>query len=389
VYLRAATPYALVVGLTICAATAYAPATAAAGLANTGPRSYIGAYHCNAAARSATSRCGCGSSSTEVQRTVMTDEAADRPLQPMVEVSPAACAEVRRALNFALTSLEKRKIKLSLGGWIQDAGEWLDHVATTGSLGQTTEELERTSAAIALAVDLYHISTCFSEDAHRQVAVELAHLARGRLLGRGDSAPGRDYLTQFWIGALLAQSKLQPHIIAYDVPGRPKPDFVITKGGVQFSIEVKRPRSKVSAERATLAAAAQLRALGEPGIIIIDATECMSIGPFQVVDAGSNTRELVRSELHALQRDLFALAASYRRSNKFSDVCMLITIARYWNWVVNDVGPPRRDAGLLFNAYAFPYLLSRQVTQLTGDIQKALLIGVEQLTGNPPAYSQS
>ena len=319
----------------------------------------------------------------------MADELNDRPLQPMVEASPAACAEIRRALKVALATFQRWGIELPPGSWIQDADWWLEHVATRNHLGETSQELERTAAAAALAVDLYHISTCLGEEANRQVAVELAHLARGRLLGRGDSAAGRDYLVQFWIGALLAQSKLHPHIQAYDVPGEPKLDFVITKGGVKFSIEVKRPRTKASAVRATLKAADQIRALGRPGIIIIDATECMSIGPFQVIDVSSNARELVRAELHDLHGSLYDLAASYRRSNKFSHVCMLMRMARYWNWIADEPAPPRRDAGLLFDAYAFPYLWSRQVTQLAGEIMEALLGGLKQLTGNPPASTWS
>jgi hypothetical protein len=240
-----------------------------------------------------------------------------------------------------------------------------------------------------MAVDLYHIGTCLGEDANRQVAAELAKVAHGRLLGRGDSAAGKDYLTQFWVGALLAQSKLRPRVIAYDVEGRSKPDFLIPRGKITFAIEVKRPRNSTSAKRAVLKAASQLRTYNGPGIIIVDATECMSVDPWAVTQAGANAREQVRSDIQELHQRLPLEATSYTRSGKFSHLSMLMTFTRYWNWTVDESGAQRRDAGLLFHAYGFPYLWSSQVTGLTCEIQHALLDGVEQVTGNSPVYEYS
>src|SRR5687767_14681173 len=96
-------------------------------------------------------------------------ENADRPLRPMVELSPEACAEVRRALAVAAATFRKWGIALPQGTWIQDAAEWLDHVVAENSLGNTQEELERTTAAVALAVDMYHISTTLGAESNRQV----------------------------------------------------------------------------------------------------------------------------------------------------------------------------------------------------------------------------
>lgn len=144
----------------------------------------------------------------------------DEPLQPLVEVTPAGCRMVRRALDSGVAAFERWGIETPPGSWIQDAASWLDQVAARNSLGANDEELKRTSAAIALAVDLYHIGTCLGEEANRQVAAELASIYHGRLLGRGDSAAGKDYLTQFWVGALLAQSKLSPRLIATISPAK-------------------------------------------------------------------------------------------------------------------------------------------------------------------------
>lgn len=310
----------------------------------------------------------------------------NQPLRPLVDVTPAGCAEIRRALDSGVAAFRRWGIEPPPSSWIQEATTWLDFVVARNSLGKNDDELKRTSAAIAMAVDLYHIGTCLGEDANRQVAAELAEVARGRLLGRGDLAAGKDFLTQFWVGALLAQSKLSPRAIAYDVEDRSKPDFLIAKGKISFAVEVKRPRNSNSARRAMRTAASQLRTLNGPGIIIIDATECMSEDPWAVTRSPADARGHVRSDIQELHNTLRLEATSYRRSDKFSHVSMLMTFARFWNWTVDGSGAQRRDAGLLFHAYGFPYLWSRQVTALTREIQDALLVGVEQLTGNSPVY---
>jgi hypothetical protein len=294
---------------------------------------------------------------------------------------------VRRALDRGVAAFAKWGIETPPGSWIHDAASWLDQVVARDSLGANDEELKRTSAAIALAVDLYHIGTCLGEEANRQVAAELASLYHGRLLGRGNSAAGKDYLTQFWVGALLAQSRLSPRILAYDLEGHAKPDFLFTKGGVDFATEVKRPRTPHSAKRAALAAAGQLRTHDGPGIIIIDATECMSVDPWAVSRTAASSRGQVRSEVKSLHADLDSLVNSYSRSGKFRQISMLMTFVRYWNWAVDESDSTRRDAGLLFHATGFRYLWSNQITQLTREIQDALISGVKELTGNPPVYS--
>ena len=137
----------------------------------------------------------------------------------MRDVTPAACAEVRRALEHGVRAFRRWGIEPPPSSWVQKAANRLDEVVQRDSLGETDDELRSTSAAIALAIGLYHIGTCLGSDSNRQVAAELSAIARGRLLGRGEAAAGSDFLSQFWIGALLAQSKLQPRVIADDRPG--------------------------------------------------------------------------------------------------------------------------------------------------------------------------
>lgn len=310
----------------------------------------------------------------------------DAPLRPMREATPAACAEVRRALEVGIREFRRWGIEPPPGSWIQRAADRLNAVVARDSLGDNDDELRQTSAAMALAVDFYHIGISLGSESNRQIAAELSAVARGRLLGRGAAAAGSDFLTQFWVGTLLAQSKLQPRIIAGDRPGISKPDFIITKGKIDFVVEVKRPRTAGSAERAVKTAAKQLRDHNNPGIIIVDAADCISADPWGITGKNQTTRDQIRVELDALHTHLGGMVDSRKRSPQFVQVAMLLTFARFWSWTRGESAEPTRDAGLHFHARSFSYKWSMQVTRVTEDVQQALLIGVEQLTGNSPVY---
>lgn len=313
-----------------------------------------------------------------------TDSYSSEPLKPVVDVTPASCLEVVRALDSAEREFRRWSITLPMGSWLQQSRSWLVRVAESGSLGTTDEELSLTSAAIAAAADFYHISTCLGNESIRTIAVELGQITHGRLLAPNGASAAKNYLSQFWVGALLAQSKLVPRILAYDTPGRSKPDFVITCDGVDFAVEVKRPRGLRSAVRNVLSAGDQLRDFGRPGIIVIDATDCMSTDPWGITRDGPRIRDTVGREVSHLHGRFRDVVNGYSRSNKFSHTAMLMTYARYWPWIL-DV-EPRRDAGLHFLADGFSYIWSRQITDLTKSIQLRLLHGVEQLTGNRPSH---
>lgn len=307
-----------------------------------------------------------------------------QPLQQQIEFTPQACGEVRRALDHAAATFRCWGIDLHRSTWIQAAARQLELVSKRGTLDTRHEEMQRTSRAAALVVDLYHISTCLGKEPNDHFAKELTTLLGGKLLGAGDEAPGRDLLTQFWFGALLAQSKLSPQVIAYDVDGTAKPDFLISRGKTTFAVEVKRPRSANSAERAAEKAARQLRQFEGPGIIVIDATDCLSVDAWSIASAEDEIRDVASRKLTDLHKATNARVSPHRPPVRFPSLAMLLTFARHWYWIEGEAGVFRRDAGIQFIAGGFGYLWSVQVTQLTKIIQEDFLIGFEQLTGNPP-----
>jgi len=289
------------------------------------------------------------------------------------------------ALRRGIEVFHRWGVPLPRRSWIQEAQERLERASATASLGESDEDLRYISVAVAWAVDLYHISTCLGSEPSRRVAAELSRITRGSLVDRRDASVAKNYLSQFWVGALLAQSKLKPHILAYDVHGDSKPDFVVECEGVKFAVEVKRPSKPSAALRAVHAAGDQIRDYDRPGIIIVDVTDCTTIDPWEITRERRPVRERVGEELNQMHLRLSRLIDTYTRSNKFHQVTMLMTFARYWPWIVDS--NPHRDAGLNFRATSFSYRWSHQIIPLTRLIQERLLVGVEQLTGNRPSHS--
>lgn len=257
----------------------------------------------------------------------------------------------------------------------------LARIVERGSVGESDEDLRRTSAAVAWAVDLYHISTCLGEQSFRSIAVELSKITHGSLLVREQNSVAKNYLSQFWIGALLAQGKLSPAMLAHEVPGKSKPDYLFQLNSVKFAAEVKRPSNWDSASRLVEDAGDQIRRFDRPGIIIVDATDCVSPDPYQVVSSAETTRSMVSEELGCHHEALVRHIETYSRSDKFHQVTMLMTYVRYWPWERGET--LHRAAGITFRGNAVFYRWSHQVTELTRQVQKAIVRGVEQLTGNP------
>jgi hypothetical protein len=307
------------------------------------------------------------------------------PLRPYAAFSPEACGEILRALQRGLDEFRRWGVPLPRGSWVEDAAKLLKRIAEQQWIPKIDQDLRRTSAAAAWAVDLYHISTCLGSESFRPVAIELSNITHGNLLASDESSTARTFLSQFWVGALLAQSKLKPELLAYDLPGKSKPDYLIQCGCVKLVVEVKRPSNWDAAIGLLDDAGGQIRDYDRPGIIIVDATDCMSSDPFQVTSNRAGMTFTVREELGRLHGKLERHIERYSRSNKFHQVAMFMTIARYWPWIRAD--NLERAAGYMMRASATTYRWSHQITSLMNVVQKSLLRGVEQLNGNPPKVS--
>jgi hypothetical protein len=301
-------------------------------------------------------------------------------LRPFVELTPEACSEILRAYEMGLQKFRRWGIVLPRSGRIEETRSWLQRVVKQDSLGSSDEELSRTSSAVASAIDLYHISTCLGDQSDRSVATELRKITTGQQ----DSTPN-GYLSQFWVGALLAKSKLRTTITTVDIPGMAKPDFIVPYEGIDFIVEVKRPTNYQAAKGLLNAAGEQLRSRGLPGMLFMELTDCMSVDPFAVSRDATSVRAQVKEELNTAHKELVRFVESYSHSNKFQQLVLLFTYARFWPMTIaEDV---RRDAGMHMRADGFTYLWSSQVTELVRSFLSSLQFGFKQLTGNEVRFN--
>ncbi|WP_420125977.1 hypothetical protein [Longimicrobium sp.] len=302
-------------------------------------------------------------------------------LQPHRDLTPAACRSIVQALGKAESSFRSWGVRIPPQAALRQAKRWLSELGTRDTLlDLNAADLKKTSEAVALAVDLYHISTTLGNDPHPLVGAELGQTVRGAPPSNGSV---QDFIAQFWIGTLLAQSGLKPRIEAFDRMDETRPDFLAEWGTMDFVVEVKCPKSRESAKRAVSTAANQLRGKPQPAVIAVDATYAFGIDPTFISREGNDrVRDQFRAAHTALHNALVKHVEGYRRSDKFSRVAVLFSFVRFWSWHIESSA--ERDAGIILISTAFPTACHGLVSRHADGFQRSLPKGIQQLTGNPP-----
>lgn len=303
-------------------------------------------------------------------------------LTPHRDFSTASCREQVKALDNAVEVLTQWGVKISEQAALFKARGWLADLGSRETLDLTPEALEETSKHSALAVDLYHITVALGDESNDLIAKELSQIVRGSPF---DTASVQDFISQYWVGTLLAQSKLKPGIDARIEAEGPRPDFLAECRTLGFVVEVKCPKSPSSAIRALSTAAKQLRDKPQPGVIFVDATYALGLNPYANTEPESSARDMYREANSRLHDRLESYAANYTRSDKFSRVAVIATFSRFWTWILAD--PPERDAGLVLNASVLPEACQGLVVEQATGFQTSLFRGIEQLTGNPASVT--
>lgn len=305
-------------------------------------------------------------------------------LTPHRNLTPAACRELVKALDQAVDTFTAWNIRIPPQAPLHGARAWLETLGNQSEAYLTAAEFEQTSTYHALVVDLSHIALSMPDEPNAFVASELAHVVRASPTKPG---PAQDYLSQFWVGSLLAQSGLHPHIDArLGAVAGSRPDFTAEARTLKFMVEVKCPKNRNACRRALSSAATQLHSQGPPGVIFVDATHALGLNPFSVTGDGPTARtrfQQANSELHA---ELVKHAVEYRHSDKFSRVAVVVTFARFWSWILRDA--PVRDAGFVMTSDIFPNACQGLIAPQADAFQTALLKGIQQLTGNAPSAAR-
>lgn len=219
-------------------------------------------------------------------------------LIPHRDPTPASCRELVRAVDRTVATIEEWGVRIPPQAALYDARRWLDALGGREELKLTVEEFRETSKHSALVVDLYHVSTTLGDDSNPLVASELARIVRG---SPADTEEVQNYLAQFWVGTLLAQSKLRPQIDARPDTVGSRPDFLVEWGTQDFLVEVKCPKNPKAARKALSKAAQQLRSKPKPGVIALDLTYSLGLDPFAVTGPRGTLRDALsaaHSSLH-------------------------------------------------------------------------------------------
>lgn len=308
-------------------------------------------------------------------------------LLPFAELSPAACKAIAIALEEARDILIGWNLVPSQGSRIDAALRRLHRVAAEESFGTTTEELHDTARAIFLANDLYTISRTLPEVRQESMAQELKAILGGLLGEDSKDRTAYEMQSQFWVGALLAYSRLHPALL--EGTGS-RPDFVITIENVRLAVEVKRPATLKGAIRAINTAHAQIRATGIGGVVVIDLTDALGI------------RNLRISEAHAILGDSkphdsawapFNSASDRLRSHieaegpaRYDRLVGLVVYARYCVW--HSPAASDLDFGLFLHGHIFEGVCGRIYDHFGIRMLARLVPGIEKLSGNPFVHSR-
>lgn len=252
-------------------------------------------------------------------------------LTPHRDFSAASCRELVKALDQAIETFAGWGVRIPDQAAFHAARQWLADLGNRTDIELTVAELEKTSKHCALAVDLYHISTTLGDEPNPLIAFELAQIVRG---SPSTTESVQNFLSQFWVGALLAQSKLKPGIDTRKGVEGTRPDFLAEWGTLGFLVEVKCPKSEKSAFRALSSAASQLRGKTQPGVIFVDATYALGINPFACTSPNDLARLRYKVGNSSLHDQMKAHIDTYRQSDKFDRVILLVTFSRFWSWVL-------------------------------------------------------
>jgi hypothetical protein len=309
----------------------------------------------------------------------------DSGLQPHRDLTPAACRSIVQALDLAETTFKDLGVRIPDQAALRKARQWLKELGQRDEIKLSARELKRTAEAAALAVDLYHISIALGDEPHPMVSADLSRVVRGAPF---TTSSVQDFIAQFWVGTLLAQSGIKTTIEAFERPHEPRPDFIAEWGTVDFAVEVKCPKSGTGAQGALSKAAKQIRDQSRPGVAVLDLTYALDLDPTLVTTQRLRLRDQFRVAHNKLHVALAEHVENYRRSDKYSRVVLLVTFARFWSWNV-DLSHPggataERDAGVVFSSTLFSSACQGLINRQAKGFQHALPRGIQQLMGNPP-----
>ncbi len=163
-------------------------------------------------------------------------------------------------------------ISISGSSRVAEAVRVLRSVAPSSAFSGSREDLTRVAHAVRDAQDFWVIGNMLGPQTLLPVVTALRHAIGGNL---GQTPhPAYQAQSELWVGAMIAAAGTQIGVMSSSDETRP--DFVLTEGTLQYSVEVKRPESLRRARQLVSGAAQQLlpdRFHG--GALVVDLTDCL------------------------------------------------------------------------------------------------------------------
>ncbi len=292
-------------------------------------------------------------------------------------LSPSACGALAVAIDDTIAVFDGWGLPRSAR--LLQAKQLLLRVNATQSYGTTAQQLKETANAIIVANDFYLISRTLKSRRADPIILELKESLGGKLYeNKGNKQTPFDIQSQFWFGTVLAHSALHPAVIdSKDT----RPDFCISIGTLSCAVEVKRPHSGKAAWRNISTAASQLRTFGKPGAIVLDLSACVGVDGLIVHGGPRTTRQTVERRFYRLADQLNARVEKYPHSDKFQRIMMIVTYARFFNWVVD--GESDVDMGFFFKTSTQPDAWASLISDYSRRLEEAIVRGFQRISGNP------
>lgn len=299
-----------------------------------------------------------------------------RLVRPGLHLTPFGCGQLAFVLDLAIDRFQGWGLRVRDIGRLHVAGRLLREVADRGYLGVDPEELQRLAWAAALASDFHLIADTVSDRREEPIATDVKIALGGTLKADNPNSSPYERQSQYWVGVLLAQSRLRPGI--HPLPGQP--DYVVRIHDLDCGVEVKRPRSLQGAIRQLKDAAEQSTVGKRPGIIVIDASTIVGAQDFVLPRAGVDGRAELGWRNGEVADQLGMFIRDYALSEKFTHVIALMVFTRFLIW--SSLALPVSDSGIMFSVTAFPNAYAGQLPRYQDEFQRKILRGVHRLTNN-------
>lgn len=215
---------------------------------------------------------------------------------------------------------------------LREARSVLQDVVCKNSFGDSGPDKFETAKAIQTVDDFFQIASVLGPTRVDGIAGELAPAFAGALREIDRSAAPYETQSQFWLATIFARAGIVPMLLAAEVGHRP--DYVVSVDTIYYAIEVKRPHSWHSAPDALDRAAAQIRSVELPGAVILDVSACVGADRLlsQTADGSPWMPRDIENEIEDNAQQLFRRAMTYRRSNKYDRVALVLLFARIGTW---------------------------------------------------------